>query len=121
MGTAKARPFGGAAGKAVDGMFRAMEVLGRVNRELLGTAGIILMHVAQNPDTSIADLERKTDFVSRSAMYHQLALLMQNKGKGEPGLDLVRQYDDTMDRRIKRLTLTDKGEKLVEKVAKELT
>lgn len=76
----------------------------------------ILLEVGMNPGIAVYDLAERTGCSGASASRNVTRL-----GPGGPrgaGLGLVHRYEDPMDRRNKRVQLTDKGQRLLAELGK---
>lgn len=75
--------------------------------------------VALKQDESVMEYAR-TAGVSPSLMTRHLADLGDVNRNHEEGFNLVEKKDDPMDRRVKRVKLTKKGQRLVEEMVRAL-
>lgn len=75
--------------------------------------------IAASPDILMVDLQKSLNIAS-SSNSRNVALLSAVKGKGEKGLGLVEAYEDVMDRRLKRVRLTTRGNNLLKSAVSEL-
>lgn len=79
----------------------------------------IFIEVARNPGIAVYDIADKTGCSGASASRNITKL-----GPGGPrgdGLGLVHRYEDPMDRRNKRVQLTDKGQRFFAELAEVMT
>lgn len=80
---------------------------------------LMLLYVMQYPDSSVSKLEQLTEMSRSSASRHILVLTERgDKARARPGLGLVETYEDALDARVKRVKLTDKGQRLFNDIAK---
>lgn len=79
----------------------------------------ILIEVARSPGIAVYDLAEKTG-CSGASTSRNVTKLGPGGPRGE-GLGLIHRYEDPMDRRNKRVQLTDKGQRLFAELAKIMT
>ncbi|TPI83492.1 winged helix DNA-binding protein [Mesorhizobium sp. B2-8-9] len=71
----------------------------------------VFLRIVEKPDLSMRELEQLTG-LSSSSVSRNVSALSKVHRKGQPGHDLVATYEDTQDRRIKRVKPTPKGMKV---------
>ena len=79
-----------------------------------------LFHIAANPGETVQDVGKAIGMTTASAS-RNVAYLMDYRVPGERGYGLVHMALDPYDRRIKRLTLTHKGQTFIDSIARACT
>lgn len=75
--------------------------------------------VAGEPGIHMADLQESLQLAS-SSVSRNVALLGAIHRAGKPGLGLLDAYEDPLNRRMKRVKLTKRGEHLMDSIISEL-
>lgn len=80
---------------------------------------LVLLYVMQYPDSTIKKIEQVAEMSRSSASRHILILTERgDRARERPGLGLVVTYEDTQDARVKRVKLSQKGERLLADIQK---
>jgi len=93
-------------------VLRILDALTRVSGETQVHSYAVFIYVAQNAGCSVQDVAERFGFAISTAS-RNVALLSAEKKYKVPGLGLVVNDTDPMDRRRRVLTLTQKGRALV--------
>lgn len=97
----------------------AVNVLRTIDEAMPAQRIAILMYVWLHPGCSYRHLEDATGH-SNSTISRNIAALGRMDRHGKPGPDLIRPTPDPVEPRRLILTLTKKGERLVEKLVEQL-
>ncbi len=92
-------------------VIRVMEELRQLDPHCGTNMVISFLKVATEPDISVGEVQKFLGMPPTSTA-RSLARLLPFHKKGLKGLDLIDSRPDVMDRRVKRLHLTPKGERL---------
>nr|WP_273545330.1 MarR family winged helix-turn-helix transcriptional regulator [Sinorhizobium medicae] len=72
---------------------------------------MVFLRVVDRPGITMKELIQATGLASSSVSRNVAALGETHRG-GQPGHNLLRSYEDAMDRRTKRVELTAKGQRV---------
>lgn len=97
-------------------LLAAVELLRELEPNMEAQVMAALLHIMLKPDITMSELAEKTG-ASQSAASRHVATLSPVRALNKPGFGLVESYDDPSDRRVKRVNLTKKGERLAEQLA----
>lgn len=101
--------------EAAHSLVRVCDVFRGIDEEMpIQTVKTFLL-VAANPGIGIVDIQKHLD-VSSATASRNVARLGQVKGKGQAGHGLVQAAENPMDRRFKRVRLTERGEALLNRL-----
>lgn len=101
-------------------LLAAVEYLRTVHREMPAQQVAMLLLVAQQPGITMPELGEKLD-MPQGSVSRNVASLSKFQGLNKPGDDLVVADELPEDRRVKTVTLTRKGERVVAKLAEILS
>jgi DNA-binding MarR family transcriptional regulator len=89
------------------------------SEQLSSVTVLILLYVMQYPDRTIKELEKMTE-VKKSATSRHVMILTErgDRARKRLGMGLVDTHEDAQDSRIKRVKLTQKGERLAADILK---
>lgn len=79
-----------------------------------------LFHVAAHPGQTVQDVGTAIGMTTASAT-RNVSYLLDYRAPGERGYGLVQMALDPYDRRIKRLTLTQRGQAFIDSIARACT
>lgn len=100
-------------------MTRVMQRIRQLDPDVGVQAVETFFTVAATPDIPMADLQESLALAS-SSISRNVALLGAIHRAGRPGLGLLDAYEDPLNRRMKRVKLTKRGEHLMDSVVSEL-
>lgn len=88
-----------------------IEEFRKLDPEMQAQQIVIFLTIVGHPDITMRDLEDRVGLPS-STISRNVAALSKVHRKGQPGHDLVVAYEDTEDRRFKRVRPTQKGNRV---------
>jgi DNA-binding MarR family transcriptional regulator len=102
--------------RAVGKLVALFDLLRDLNPEMPAQSALTLLLVAQSPGIAIGELQQRLN-VASSTMSRNISIMSEHRGKGEAGLGLIETREDVMDRRIKRVWLTARGENVLNRIS----
>jgi DNA-binding MarR family transcriptional regulator len=108
-----------AAALKLDPLFRVLDEARRIYPSMTVTQLMVFCLVAADPYIGQADLEVKADISDASAS-RIVALLAQFGNRGTEPLNLISLDTDPKDRRRRIMTLTNKGERFIQRMLEQL-
>ena len=103
----------------LDALIDVMEELRTVNPDMTVLTALAFMRAAKTPGIPMSKLQEQMD-VAQSTVSRNIATLSKWAAYQKEGANLVASEEDPRDRRQRIVSLTPKGEKLVEKMVKTL-
>ena len=88
-----------------------IEAFRGVSPELPSQMAAAFLIICRNEGCSVKDVGDRLGLAKSSAS-RNISALSEVHRKGTPGFNLVETYDDPMDRRVKKINLTQKGKAL---------
>lgn len=96
-------------------LIQLMEMLRGLDPEMPAQTALTFLMVCNEPDVTMRDLQVKLGTISAS-MSRNVSALSKTHRAGRPGADVVEAYEDSVDRRSKRVRLTPKGKALARRI-----
>lgn len=100
-------------------MVDALNKLRELNPEMPAQTALSLIYIATGKAQTVTELQKRLG-VSLAGASRNVYILSAVKEKNQPGLGVVEQTIDPMDRRYKRLSLTKKGERFMQELLEVL-
>lgn len=94
---------------AAERMILFIQEFRKMDPEIQAQAIILFLKAAANDDQITMSELQQWSGLATSSISRNMALLGETNRHGEPGLNLVRAYEDVADRRRKIVRLTPKG------------
>jgi DNA-binding MarR family transcriptional regulator len=98
--------------KAARKIAAIVEEFRKLNAEMQAQQMAIFLAVAGKPNCTITELSVVTGHAT-SSISRNVAALGKFHRKGMPGLDVMEAVEDNVDRRLKRVRLTPKGQRIM--------
>lgn len=97
--------------KSLGQVMLTLEEMRKLNTSMTVNVALVFLLVASEPGITAGEIQRRLSMAS-SVATRVIGALQEYHRQGSEGLDLVRFKTDVIDRRVKHLYLTPKGERV---------